>query len=81
MKPSELVAKGWCQGTGSIRREGVTIKRCVLHAIDEAYGAIRAREVTEKLRRHVGNYYINDWNDAPGRTQAEVVAALRAIGE
>lgn len=49
------------------------------------YGAIRVASafndklsdrVTEAVRSVVGGRFIS-WNDAPGRTQAEVVAALR----
>lgn len=33
------------------------------------------------LERVIGNSNIAEWNDAPNRTQAEVVAALRAASE
>lgn len=36
------------------------------------------------LRRETGAVYISEWNDAPGRTQAEVLAAVdraAALGE
>ena len=33
------------------------------------------------LRNVTGRYLLTGWNDQPGRTQAEVVAALRAAAE
>lgn len=51
-----------------------------------AYGAIdyvchseyqSVRRAAERLRDVIGSTHIAPWNDAPERTQAEVVAALR----
>lgn len=39
-------------------------------------------EAAQALRQHVGrDVGISEWNDAPGRTKAEVVTALRAAAQ
>lgn len=37
----------------------------------------RTKSAAEALERHIGTNDVTTWNDASGRTQAEVVAALR----
>lgn len=38
-------------------------------------------EAADYLRITIGRHFLAGWNDQPGRTQAEVVAALRAAAE
>ncbi len=68
--------QGWCQGAN---REGTA--RCVTYALYEAtwphgiYG-----DALQRLGRVIGvghSMEIPLWNDAPDRTKAEVVEALR----
>lgn len=81
----------WTQGTsyrdadGDIRDGGgpEVVCRCVAGAVNEVCdwsfdGAVPAFRL---LEAHVGVSDIARWNDAPERTQAEVVAALRAASE
>lgn len=61
----------WTQG-------GWTNRNAVLRAIDRAAFDFRSRESARKfLRKAIGTRAIARWNDALGRTQAEVVAKLR----
>lgn len=57
---------------------------CALGALTRAIGGLGAEQSWQLyqsarglLIEHVGEDDISDWNDAPERTQAEVVAALR----
>lgn len=54
---------------------------CLLGAIQKVTGEEDTYELRKHVRRVVGNRAINNWNDASGRTQAEVVAALRQAAE
>jgi hypothetical protein len=73
---------GWCQGyfTDPLGR------RCVDGAICATSTMLPTTHWTDRaaarsaLLLWLGERHI-DWNDAPGRTQAEVVAALRAAAE
>jgi len=61
---------GWCQGAGRVRGSV-----CAAVAISEA-----PAEAVLLLQRIVGTPYIADWNDVPGRTKDEILAAYdRAI--
>lgn len=91
----ERVAKGWTQGevardaaglaVGSISQDAVCW--CSLGALNGALGPGESWDGwsdAKKLLRIAAGIYDNisivDWNDAPGRTQAEVIAAFtRAI--
>lgn len=78
---------GWCQ----YFYQDPNGCRCLAGAIDDAAGldvshASRKDEesVTYQARCVVADVVGNNWtswNDTPGRTQAEVVAALRAAAE
>ena len=75
--PSEILLRaaevlerdGWTQGASTCGR-----KRCAMTAIGDADGRIEERE---RLRAVIGSNSIVDWNDAPGRTASEVIAAMR----
>lgn len=73
-----LVGKGWCQGEYTAKIDGKPIAWC-------ARGAVLAVCPTGAsdaswLLWNVVNEDIVHWNDAPGRTQAEVIQAFdRAI--
>ena len=83
-----LEREGWCQG----QYRNVDGRRCLARALADALdlplngpanwhhnplydaAALALKQVT-------GRHFIAMWNDEPGRTQAEVVAALRAAAE
>jgi hypothetical protein len=82
----------WCQGVmghrygthsttyGSILRKIDPTACCAIGAIvivADDYELHWARLV---LGRYVGNN-VSSWNDAPGRTKAEVIAAMRAAAD
>lgn len=58
---------------------------CMIGAVNRARGSDLDASLWGALRRPIwdvlGEQNIADWNDAPGRTQAEVVAALRAAAK
>jgi len=65
---SEAPATCWC-AVGAVYRSAYP------------HGSYRVYRALELLSDTVGCYHIGGWNDAPERTQAEVVAALRAAAE
>ena len=72
---------GWWQGN-LIGPHG---ERCVAEAIAEADSMV-APDAYAALRQHLGigpddQFAIGHWNDAPERTQEEVIAALRGAAE
>ena len=78
-RAADLIERdGWCQG-GSI----VGKKRCAAAAIGDVLATYRTstlacrREIVGALLHATGLWSIPDWNDEPGRTKEEVVAALR----
>lgn len=82
LKPSEVLARAadliepegkWCQHAG---RRGDA--RCLAEAISSlAPASVIWGDLTGPLEAATGTCWIIDWNDEPGRTQAEAVAALR----
>ncbi|MGW2920320.1 DUF6197 family protein [Streptomyces angustmyceticus] len=79
---------GWIQGNLYDRAGGMPFNLCRVCAVGAinialngsprfpSYG-IDAHDVVQPLREALGCEEMADWNDAPGRTQAEVTAALR----
>jgi hypothetical protein len=69
----------WCPAGGSDSLGGV----CALNAIGRDYDnceELFASEAMHLFRHAIGGKCIPEWNDAPGRTQGEVIAAFdRAI--
>ena len=86
-----LVARGWCQGHYAERENGETcdlvsgeaVRWCAEGAIHNAtFGAKHWiwREVNDAFCKASDTDHIPSFNDAPGRTQADVLAAFdRAI--
>lgn len=84
---AKLVERGWHQGGPWIVKGGRKCY-CVWAAVLESYwssGALWDRDLIAKLLYdEIGlssSESIGSWNDAPERTQAEVVAALRGAAE
>lgn len=90
MKPSDYVKRGWCRGASAKDALGIVVDPTSSHAIQWCtYGAICAAYpedpekrsgVVSRLSEKVTGM-IPEWNDAPGRTQRQVVALLESIGE
>ena len=84
LRAAALVGRGWCQGHYATDRGGVDDGPCY-----DAHGAICAAVEPGPIRsaahcameRTVNHISVICWNEAPGRTQAEVVQALRAAAE
>lgn len=88
-KAADLIeANGWWQSK-SDSDCGNNQHICVAMAIDMAITADRAsgkktvpfNDAKEQLERHLGVTDVIAWNDTPGRTKDEVIAALRAAAE
>jgi len=79
----DRVAAGWVQHTGLQSRNGRTHYCASMAVLYQGHNA-GLEEAIESLCRAIGVTALNHvptWNDAPDRTQAEVVAAYdRAIG-
>lgn len=87
LKPSDYIRKGWCQETFARDAKGNSVDPrsseaccwCIAGAIKVAYPMtwpVVLERLTDSLQR-----IASLWNDAPERTQAEVIAALEAIGQ
>ena len=74
----DMVSLRWCAKAGRDSFGGV----CALIAINRSIGASHAEylsgrdDAAEMFRLAIGWDNIPGWNDAPGRTRAEVVAAF-----
>lgn len=94
MKPSELIADPakWTKGSNARAKNGAEIaarspsavKWCVDGALFRCFHSAHSyASAHHKLLRTLfnNNYFaIVKWNDAPERTHAEVLAALKACG-
>ena len=67
-----LERDGWCQGT----KKDAQGRRCLSGALEAVAEWEEAGDVWYALRMEL-NAVPSAWNDAPGRTLAEVLAALR----
>lgn len=69
----------WCQFVSA--RDGAC---CMMEAIARAaalHPLAVYRDARDRIAKHLGMEYPTAFNDAPGRTQGECVAALRAAAE
>jgi hypothetical protein len=75
----------WTQGAWQRGRSGREVKPdspravcwCVGGAIEHVSSIGIGSAAMTELRDHLSVMFISEWNDAPERTQAEVVAKLR----
>lgn len=67
----KIVECGWCRG---VRRPRVCAVNAMAAAVKDGFC-----HASLALRQHLGlsGRSVADWNDAPGRTQEEVIAKLR----
>lgn len=87
MKAIDYIRKGWCKFVCSKDKFGFSVEPhserasswCSVGAISAAYAG---HEFTakEKLRKVIKCDSIANWNDAPGRTKRQVLAAFRKAG-
>lgn len=91
MTPSEILeCGGWCQGHLAEREDGTlagpcddgAVRRCGFGAIIAAYPDDWSHQdaVFTAVNRYI-NSSLPAWNDQPGRTKEEVIAAFKAIGQ
>lgn len=72
----DLISKGWIQGAG--HNEDYTAF-CALGALTFAPGAWHyGGEAVALLRQVIDTVSVTVWNDAPGRTQEEVILAFKS---
>jgi hypothetical protein len=87
-----LVAAGWTQGTSALDRAGNRVSGSGYTAVshdagDAIFTAAGTNDVAvlrpcfQAMTRVIGSPDLVGWNDTPGRTQAEVVAALKAAAK
>lgn len=78
---ADRVANGWCQGVyyydGCFCVLGAIADACNEDAMKISFFERLPGEATHQLRGVTGAFVLQAWNDAPDRTQAEVVAKLR----
>lgn len=68
----KLIERGWCQGEAQIGHQF-----CILGACGWASGDSDLYfDMREPLQKATGCEALSRWNDAPERTQAEVLAAF-----
>ena len=92
MKAYKLVQKGWCQDAFALDAEGKPVSSrsrkaiawCALGALCRVYMSNdndRLEQAMKELRLQLPGKHstISSWNDAPERTQAEVVTMLREL--
>lgn len=76
--------QGWCQGSGAVNRHGQSVdpddssacEWCIMGALStvtdgDIFGAAR-----DYIDAAIGPWFIIEWNDERGRTQAEAVALI-----
>jgi hypothetical protein len=87
---ARLLETGWTQGDYAADARGLgvddhdprAVRWCLVGALNVAcpkgrdYANLRGGAYAE-LQRELGVGLLSDWNDEPGRTQSEVVAAMR----
>lgn len=88
-RAANLVSAGWAQGVVGRYKNGdacgwddsEAVSWCALGAINRAAmdegHCLGACAAVDRLR-HIVGYFVVAWNDAPERTQAQVVRALRS---
>ena len=80
LKAAKRVERGWCQGAYS--KDGGVCAFGAIILVEPRDVAARVA-MGQRLANVLGLTFerIEMWNDTPGRTQAEVVAALRKAAE
>ena len=92
VRAAEIVEKGWCQGATARDAKGVSVatddpratRWCLIGAIAKAEYELKG---WVKVGGHTaceqacGGSGLTSFNDAPGRTAAQVAAALRRAAE
>ena len=83
-----ILRDGWCQNQYRDVNGGRCLTRALADALDLPlngphlwWNSPLYRDAVEALRRVTGRHMLSGFNDDSGRTQAEVVAALRAAAE
>jgi hypothetical protein len=90
LEAAKLVERGWCRC--DFRKHTPNgVRYCLVGAINESVNGIEMPSfktrcefrdcVKEAVMATIGTRTLFHWNDAPERTQAEVVAALRGAAE
>ena len=90
-KPSQYIAKGWCQGMSAQEVSGESCNAndsnamswCLIGSLQAAYPTRDEafEKVVNKLVKKLDTIALAKWNDDPKRTQAEVIELLQSIGE
>lgn len=79
-----IETRGWCQSSYRVGRR-VCASRAIMVVLKMPLNKIviydRAEKAAAALCRHIRKRKLWEWNDAPKRTQQEVVAAFRAAAK
>jgi hypothetical protein len=77
-----LIERGWCQGSSSRNNEDGTTSYCLLGALSTVNKRYHVYYTAKDHVEEILEVPIPVWNDAPGRTQAEVLDLFdRAIAK
>ena len=81
IKARDLLAQGWCQGVAWIHNKNGGYTYCIFGALekskDNQKALFEARDfIYGALARRQYEKDIEDFNDAPGRTQAEILKLM-----
>lgn len=71
---------GWCQGE-MFSDAGASCAVGAIFSVTGLVGLPLCCKALEAVSEHIGCDKLSEWNDAPGRTAAEVIAALRAAAD
>jgi len=76
-----IVDNGWCQGTfsfdGCYCALGAIANACGIEGWKANFAEGMTGRAAQQLRDTIDRDAVDEWNDTEGRTQTEVVAALR----
>ena len=87
MKVSELLAKGWCQRAWALEKSGGVVSVNSQYAVSFCFVGAAARVFVRyadydrflQVASQIAGKSVVAWQDAQGRTQAEVVALAQRV--
>lgn len=83
-RAADYVQRGWCQGIGTVQvgeQRAVCLIQALAEAVNQIEDGVEKRATFAKAHEYLRNDLGDDpmiWNDAVGRTQAEVALMLEA---
>lgn len=84
----KLLEKGWTKNAYARNANGVSVEEdnpnacsfCVRGALNRAYASLETHLLVGRVvKARTGGLWLHLWNDAPGRTQGEVLAMIDEV--